>query len=1186
MFGKIFSILGGAIGSSFGGGILSTIGRFAGRMLGTYLEQSQHEVEEHHRFKNVKDSFALSSAMYGEVIPLIFGTAKVGGKIIWAEQIKEVRNNSTEKKYFQQFHQVKELYHTTECEYYLSFAVSICEGEIADVIRVWANDSLINLGDYKCRLYLGTEEQLPDSLIAASVGGQAPAFRDLSYIVFEELPLADFGSTVPNFSFEVIRKANIQIQPTVEDIVKSIVMIPGSGEFVYDTVIQHKCINTVKKIINSHNYKNIANSVYSLNQLQIICENVEWVAPVACWFGDSTDAGDCIIRPAIEFNDQYVKYSEEWQVAGYSRSSAKEISKDEAGNPRYGGSVNDASIVRYLQELKRRNLKIMFYPMVFLDIPNKPWRGHLTGTTEAIVEFFNKAEGYNNFILHYAELVKNYVDAFVIGSELIGLTKVTNTVKQYPAVIELIKLAERVKAIVGGNVLVTYAADWSEYHHTAGGWYNLDPLWASPYIDFIGIDAYFLVTRATNSNINFEDMVAGWQTGEGFDYYTDNEIRYDLAPEYAWKNLRYWWEKRHQNPDGMFTEWQPKMKQIWFTEFGFPSIDKATNQPNVFFDPNCVDGGVPRYSSGEIDFSIQRKAIKAFIEYWQSEEYIGQMFLWTWDARPYPAWPHMNIWRDGYLWEKGHWVNNKFGAASIAAIILELSDTGGLNLDKIDVATLDDIVEGVIFNRPMTIIDAINILRVGYFFDITATTQDKIRFIKRGQNNLCPMVNQMLVKLSDSSYVEQQQVAKNDIISKLELYFIDRIKEYNHGYCHINSEHLSNKRNAVVKLPIALSVFEAERLGQLILKNAQVEDKIIKFILPITNGLIFEPADFITFSHLNQKYQIRIVTISINRLSLTITGIVDDLASYYLPVMNRSLDLAYQEPIDHKFLVVDLPVGIEFQLHEPYVAIYLYSNTKQSLYVSLALADGRGLDYINIANNLMPSGGIGVLASAQITSFANIFLIDELSSFTIFYRDFEKDVAAGWNLALCGAEIIKFNQWSQIAENLYQVSKLIRGCFATESYVHTHLAGENFVLLNNYASLIAVSKALEQKTLSFKLARLELTQQLVFSNKSQKLLPPFIDHCQLVAEEKLEISWRQRSCHQDDWVSADINEKYEFTINVITENQSHYFTTQERKLIINCNELALSGEANISIIAQDHNSHRKSSATTTTIQLR
>ncbi|WP_342268119.1 glycoside hydrolase TIM-barrel-like domain-containing protein [Candidatus Tisiphia endosymbiont of Empis tessellata] len=70
-----------------------------------------------------------------------------------------------------------------------------------------------------------------------------------------------------------------------------------------------------------------------------------------------------------------------------------------------------------------------------------------------------------------------------------------------------------------------------------------------------------------------------------------------------------------------------KNEKIWFTEFGFPSIDKATNQPNIFFDPLCSDGGVPRYSTGEVDFSIQRKAIRSFIEYWQTQEYIEQMFL-------------------------------------------------------------------------------------------------------------------------------------------------------------------------------------------------------------------------------------------------------------------------------------------------------------------------------------------------------------------------------------------------------------------------------------------------------------------------------------------------------------------------------------------------------------------------------
>jgi len=79
--------------------------------------------------------------------------------------------------------------------------------------------------------------------------------------------LNDFNNTIPNFSFEVLRKANITIDASVEDLVKSMVMIPGSGEYVYDTIIQHKiisnCYNMViaKKTINSHNYYNIPNAI-------------------------------------------------------------------------------------------------------------------------------------------------------------------------------------------------------------------------------------------------------------------------------------------------------------------------------------------------------------------------------------------------------------------------------------------------------------------------------------------------------------------------------------------------------------------------------------------------------------------------------------------------------------------------------------------------------------------------------------------------------------------------------------------------------------------------------------------------------------------------------------------------------------------------------------------------------------
>ena len=217
-----------------------------------------------------------------------------------------------------------------------------------------------------------------------------------------------------------------------------------------------------------------------------------------------------------------------------------------------------------------------------MDVEGKPWRGRMYGTSESVHNFFHHTQyGYNKFILHYAELVKDKIDAFIIGSELVGITKICYNAAQsriFPVVEELVNLATAVRKIFGSrNIKITYAADWSEYHHTDDGWYNLDRLWMCEAIDFIGIDAYFPVTDTTNSNVTYEDMYKSWNKGNTYDYYYDNHTKKYCSPEYALKNIQYWWENKHINPNGQSSVWVPKQKKIWFTEFGFASIDKTTN---------------------------------------------------------------------------------------------------------------------------------------------------------------------------------------------------------------------------------------------------------------------------------------------------------------------------------------------------------------------------------------------------------------------------------------------------------------------------------------------------------------------------------------------------------------------------------------------------------------------------------
>ena len=1166
MLGSLLAGIGSSIGKYFGGGILSTIGRYGGRFLGDYLDNKWlGRKETIHQFKNVKDSFTISTAKYGSPIPLVFGKMRVPGQIIWTDRIAENSNTTSTSSYFKSQHLTLEK-QTSELEYFATFAVAICEGEILDINRVWHDEDLINLNQYKFRLYKGDEEQLPDPLMVASCIDIQPAYRGLAYIVFENLPLADFNDNIPQFTFEVTRKSNINHSPLVEDLVTSMVMIPGTGEYVYDTIVQEKSVIATfgavidNRKINCHNHYNIANSLYSLNQLQATCANIKWISPVVCWFGNSLNISDCIIRPAVEFKEPNIVFSEEWIVGKYNRQNAYEITKDEFRNPIYGGSVNDASLIRYLMELQRRQLKVMFNPMFFLDVPGKPWRGKLSGDARVVENFFKQEHGYNDFILHYANLVKNHVDAFIIGSELIGLTSI-KVGDNYPAVDELIKLAQKVKQIVGANVLVSYAADWSEYHHTEGGWYNLDPLWASDAIDFVGIDAYFPVTDTSSSKITIEEIISGMSSGEGYDYYYSNDrnVKHDLGPEYAWKNIKYWWENTHQNPDGRDTPWCPRSKPIWFTEFGFPSIDKATNQPNLFYDHNCVDSGIPRHSSGNVDFSIQRKAISAFIKYWSSEEYIGQMFLWTWDARPYPAWPHMDIWRDGYLWERGHWVNNKFGSCNIAAIILELSKKCSININNVNVDSVDMPIEGLLLSNQITAIETINTLRTSYFFDINAHDQNIISFVSRSAENEVIVDSSEMLKLSDNSYIEITEIPKNVILGKIDLYFINQNDNYNTAYCYINNESNSYANKATIRLPQVMSLVEASRLGEMLLSNAHTEDRIIKFALN-SFSLRLKPSNFVIFNYQNKQYFIRVINVVLKNMQLSVTGIVDNLNSYSkITFAKNKLDIQYSQPRDVVLTILDLPIHLNGRKTTALIA-YLQSQTSIPLYAKLSNDVAANWERIC---NLSPSNSIGTLVELAQLALPNIFHIDEISYFTISAIDLDISASGKWNYALVGQEIISFKYIEKIQIGLYRISHLVRGIAATEKHFNRHIPNERVILLNSGANIIPVSENMQNHSIDFKCGDCEIT--VIYENKAAKPLAPLIINQEL-NDIYLQLNWLHRSLDDGNWQYNPNHNPVEFTVTIADHNSEIIQKTDLCELLIDISSLDISGGYKIDIV--------------------
>ena len=85
-------------------------------------------------------------------------------------------------------------------------------GPIAGSAAIWADGKLIDLSRlHPALLSAAAKTQTPDPLIVAKEGADnAPAYRGLAYVVFEDMPLADFGNRMPQLSFEVFRRCRRQ----------------------------------------------------------------------------------------------------------------------------------------------------------------------------------------------------------------------------------------------------------------------------------------------------------------------------------------------------------------------------------------------------------------------------------------------------------------------------------------------------------------------------------------------------------------------------------------------------------------------------------------------------------------------------------------------------------------------------------------------------------------------------------------------------------------------------------------------------------------------------------------------------------------------------------------------------------------------------------------------------------------
>lgn len=753
------------------------------------------------------DGLSVQTSTEGAFVPIVYGRMRLAGQVIWMGPVTETARSSGGGKGGPEL---------TEYQYAASFAVALCEGPIAGIGRIWANGEILNHDAAVMRLHTGSDTQAPDPLIEA-VEVRAPAYRGLAYMVFEDLPLDAFGARLPNLSFEVLGAgATDSDEPQLEQLVQGVCLIPASGEFAYATEpVFREVREGEERAENVHTSRAFTNLDAALDDLAARLPNVKSVALVTSWFGTDLRCDHCQIRPGVETRSKQTRPLR-WQAAGLDRASAHLVSQAE-GAPVYGGTPSDDTIIACIRALKRRGYEVTLYPFILMDIPAEtvpgdphgvgfqpayPWRGRITSNpapgqagspdqnaaaTAQVNAFFGGATasdfslsgdevrysgaedwGFDRFILHHAMLAKaaGGVESLLIGSEMVALNQVRSDRRIYPAVDRLKALAAEVRTLVGPAVKLSYAADWSEYAGHAPGdgsgdrLFHLDPLWADPNVDYIGIDWYGPLSDWREGEVHADAaagsvhdrayLSANVEGGEGGDWYYASEADRQTQTRspivdgaygedwiWAYKRLSDWWSNTHHDRvDGVRvsapTGWTPGMKPVRLVELGCPAVDKGSNQPNVFLDPKSAESRAPHFSTGARDDLIQRRYIETVLDYWTPEAgrnpvsavYGGPMLdvarshVWCWDGRPFPEFPtREDVWSDGGNWRRGHWLTGRAGQSALGAVVQDVARRAGL--ERLDVSALDGVLAGFVIDRPQRARDIIASLSGVFGFALT-----------------------------------------------------------------------------------------------------------------------------------------------------------------------------------------------------------------------------------------------------------------------------------------------------------------------------------------------------------------------------------------------------------------------------------------------------------------------------------
>jgi hypothetical protein len=512
----------------------------------------------------------------------------------------------------------------------------------------------------------------------------------------------------------------------------------------------------------------------------------------------------------------------------------------------------------------------------------------------------------------------------------------------------------------------------------------------------------------------------------------------------------------------------PQFDAAWLDELGCPAIDLGPNQPNVFPDPKSSESAPPYFSSGGRSDLAQQRFLEAHGRYWDPDEpgfednanpvspvYGGRMvdparlYLWSWDARPYPAFPLLrDVWSDGGNWALGHWLNGRLSGISLGGLVRSIVQDHGLPAP--DTLKADGFLTGYVVSDPSSARSALQPLVDVFGLGVH---EDDGKLVFRSPTTLAAAPTEITDAAVDgnSAVIEKIRAAANDLPVSATLSFQDGLRDYQSASARALREGAAYERERTLALP---AIMETGVAGALIadwLRRTWCGKEEISLAVPAA-AVVPQSGTVIRVLGSNAEFLVTGIDEGV-LCRLSARRVLRVAPAPWRSIL--SFDMAFPNVVvgEPLALFMDLPM-ISGGAPEDQFRVAVWSNPwkTETLYVSPE----------DIGFNLRASIGLPAVVGELLEPLGSGFSgrIDRSETIDIRLSDGELQSLSelqflnGGNAAAVrsasGAwELIQFQTAEETAPSVWRLGGLLRGQLGTEdAMVAGAVAGASFVLLD------------------------------------------------------------------------------------------------------------------------------------------